>query len=290
VTPIKISVIVPSHNAAATLGCQLEALAAQRCSQPWEVIVVDNCSTDDTQALVDRYCQRMPNLRLVEAFDRPGAAYARNAGARAAHGEYLAFIDADDEAAPAWVAAIGKALAEHDFVASRFDGTKLNPAWLLRSRPCPQQEGLQQYRYPPFLPHAGGCGLGIRRAVFEMAGGFDETALALEDTDLCFRVQLHGFPLHFAQEAVVNIRYADNAKGMYRQALAWGEWNVFLYKRYRPQGMPKLSRRAGLQAWWKLFKSMPWLRSQQDFGRWFWQFAWRLGRVRGCLKYQVWAV
>ena len=289
-SPPKLSVIIPSYNDGGTLGYQLEALAGQQWSQPWEIIVADNRSTDGTRALVERYCRQMPNLRLIEAGERRGAAYARNAGARAAEGEFLAFIDGDDVAAPGWVAAIGTALAEHAFVASRFDGTRLNPPALLKSRPCPQQDGLQNSRYPPFLPHAGGCGLGIRRSLFEAVGGFDETALALEDTDFCFRVQLRGVPLHFAREALVHIRYSGNLESMYRQALAWGEWNVFLYTRYRPQGMPKLSRRAGLKAWWRLLSGTVWLRSRQDIGRWVWQFGWRLGRVRGSFKYQVWAL
>ncbi len=284
---MKLSVIVPCFNAADTIGVQLEALAAQQWPEPWEIIISDNGSTDNALAVVEQYRERLPNLRIVNASDKRGAAHAKNVGARAAMGDALVFCDADDEVAPGWLSAIGTALREHDFVASRFDPNKLNAPWIPRAVHCPQQDGLQLYKYPPFLPHAGGCGLGVKRSVYEAVGGFDETILVLDDTDFCFKVQLLGNTLHFVQNAVIHIRYRPTLAGMYHQARMWGKQNVLVYKKYRPLGMPKLSWKEGAKAWWDLLRRLPYIRGKDAFRRWLRQLAWRIGRLQGCIEYRV---
>jgi GT2 family glycosyltransferase len=185
------------------------------------------------------------------------------------------------------VAAIGAALAKYDFVASRFEPSKLNAAWIPRTIRCPQQEGLQMYWYPSFLPHAGGCGLGVKHSLYKAVGGFDETILVLDDTDFCFKIQLAGATLHFVPDATIHIRYRPTLAGMYHQARVWGKQNVLVYKKYRPLGMPKLSWKEGMKAWWDLLWRLPQIRSKDAFGRWLWRLAWRTGRLLGCIEYRV---
>lgn len=81
---IKLSVIIPCFNVANTLNAQLEALACQQWSEPWEIIVADNGSTDETVASARQYEQKLSNLRIVDASSRRGASHARNVGALAA--------------------------------------------------------------------------------------------------------------------------------------------------------------------------------------------------------------
>lgn len=284
---MKLSVVVPCFNNSATIAAQLEALASQHWTEPWEIIVSDNGSTDESPAIVARYQTQLSRLRVIDSSDRRGAAHARNAGAQAAQGEWLAFCDADDEVGPGWVAAIGQALAQHDFVASRFDIEKLNAPWVQRIHANPQQNEVQQYKYPPFLPHAGGSGLAVKRFVHEAVGGFDESMRLLEDTDYCWRIQLNGTPLHFVPEAVIHIRYRDNLKGTFSQACRWAEYNVLLYKKYRPLGMPELSWQSGLKGWQRLGRQLRRIRCRADYARWLWRFGWQFGRLRGSLKYRV---
>jgi glycosyltransferase involved in cell wall biosynthesis len=286
----QLSVIIAAFNAAETIQHQLQALERQQWSQLWEVIVADNGSSDGTARVVQGYQGRLPRLCVVDASDKRGAAHSRNVGARAAQGTSLAFCDADDEVGEGWLPAIGGALERYEFVASRFDTEKLNPTWIRRSHGNPQRDGLNQYTYPPFLPHAGGGGLAIRRSVFEALGGFDESLLRLQDTDLCWRVQLSGVPLHFVPEAVYHVRYRDSLAGLYRQAMIFAEYNVLLYKRYRAHGMPPLSWRTSAAAWLGLIRRLLRIRSRGQLVAWTWQLAWRLGRVRGSLRYRVWGV
>jgi glycosyltransferase involved in cell wall biosynthesis len=287
---MKLSVIIPCYNAAGTIGVQLEALANQQWSESWEVIVANNRSTDESMAIVERSRDRLPNLRIVDASAYQGQPYALNIGARAATGEALAFCDADDEVGAGWVAAMGETLSKYDFVACRFDIERLNAPWVQKSHTNPQRYGLNQYKYPPYLPHAGGGGLGVKRSVYEAVNGFDETLPMLHDTDFCWKVQLLGIELHFVPDAVLHVRYRDTLWGIYRQAQGYAVYNVLLYKRYRPLGMPELSWKQGVRAWLDLLQSLRHVRGKEGFARWLWNFGWRIGRVQGCIKHRVLAL
>src|SRR5689334_1052511 len=134
--PRLISVIIPAYNAAITLGEQLAALKEQVYAGPWEVLVVNNRSTDGTVAVVTRYQVSMPHLRLVQAFDKQGRSYACNVGARAARGDALIFCDADDVAAPGWLAGLARAIETHEVVAGPVEVDRLNPRAPWRPTPC----------------------------------------------------------------------------------------------------------------------------------------------------------
>lgn len=288
---MKLSVIIPCFNAANTIAVQLEALTHQHWCEPWEVIIADNGSTDQTVAIVKQYQQKLPYLRIVDSSGRRGAAHARNVGAKAAASDALAFCDADDEIAPGWVAAMGEALSKHDFVACRREYNKLNEAWTLKYRMLSQLDGLQEYRYPPYLPHASGSTLGVRRSIHEAICGFDEIMLRLQDTDYCWRIQLAGTKLHFVPDALVHYRFRDTIDSLYQQGRLWGEYNVFLYKKYRPLGMPKVSWKAGVRAWVRLFKNLPHISSSKEArAKWVSDLAWCIGRLQGSIKYRILAL
>ena len=288
---MKASVIIPCYNAETTIRAQLEALGSQDWSEPWEIILVDNGSTDQSLQIARQYKEKLPNFKIVQANQVKGPAHARNRGAKAAKGESLLFCDADDEVAPGWVAAMGRALAQHDFVACRMESLKLNAPWAVEARMCPQQEGLGIYKYPPFLPHGGGGGLGIKRKIHKTVGGFDENMPFLEDTDYCWRVQLSGTKLIFVPDALVHIRLRGSTGTMLRQSKLWGEYNVFLYKKYRSYGMPKLSKKEGVKRTWKLLKRMPYsLKNSLKRQKWLTQFAWQYGRAIGSIKYHTFAL
>jgi glycosyltransferase involved in cell wall biosynthesis len=289
---MKLSVIVPCHNDAETLSIQLQALAKQEWSEPWEVIFSDNGSSDESREIAKQFQNCLPNFRIIDSSEVRGPAHARNMGAKAATGEALAFCDADDEVAPGWVEAIGDALSKYDFVASRFEVTKLNESWAIRARGDePQRDGLQPYKYPPYLPHSGGSGLGVKRSIHEAVNGFDETMVALEDTDYCWRIQLMGIELHFVPDATIHCRYRNSLMEMYCQASLWAEYNVLLYKKYQTFGMPRLSKKAGIRRSLKLFKQFPTaICHPEERPGWIWQFGRFSGRLQGSIKYRVFAL
>lgn len=288
---IKASVIIPCYNAEDTLQVQLDALCAQEWLEPWEVILSDNGSTDGSKQIAQRYFNHLPNFKIIDSSKIKGPAYARNRGVEASRGEFLFFCDADDEVAPGWVAAMAKGVESHDFVACRFESLKLNDAAARRAGGSVQNNGIQEYTYPSFLPHAGAGGLGIKRDIHMAVGGFDETMPMLEDTDYCWRVQLLGTKLVFAPDAVIHHRLRTSRRKMFRQSRLWGEFNVYLYKKYRPFGMPKLSKKEGVVKFWRLLRRMPYnMKHPERRNQWLRQFAWRFGRIIGSIKYRTFAL
>jgi glycosyltransferase involved in cell wall biosynthesis len=289
---LHLSVVIPCYNGGATIGEQLEALANQRWSKPWEVVIANNGCTDNTLEIVDGYKGRIANLRVVDASKRRGQPYALNVGVEAAASENVAICDADDVVGEGYVAAIGEALEKYDFVACRLDMIKLNPSWLTATRKFPQDTEIQKYSYPPFLAHAGGGTIGLKRRLWLAVGGVDESLPYLHDTDLCWKLQLSGTSLGFVPDAVIHTRLRHTLKGIYGQARSWGEYNVILYKRYQAYGMPKLSRKAGIKAWLQLLRDLPGYRTM-DLNRraqFVWMLAWRVGRLRGSVKNGVFAL
>src|SRR5215213_3208362 len=112
-----ISVIIPVRNGAGTIEAQLAALSRQSWDGAWELIVADNGSTDDTVRRVQDAAHSLPAVRIVDASARRGPSFARNAGARAAEGATLLFIDADDIVEPGWLGSMAEAAAQHPLVA-----------------------------------------------------------------------------------------------------------------------------------------------------------------------------
>ena len=89
------SVVTPVWNAAATLAEAVASVRAQTRSD-WEMLIIDDGSTDGSRGLAERLAAEEPRIRVLGWTDRRGAAAARNAGIRAARGRVIAFLDADD--------------------------------------------------------------------------------------------------------------------------------------------------------------------------------------------------
>jgi glycosyltransferase involved in cell wall biosynthesis len=285
---MKITIIVPCYNAAATISTQLEALANQQGTRPWEVIVADNGSTDQSIRVAKSYQDRLPRFRVVDASQRRGVAHVRNVGVSAATGEAMIFCDADDEVAPTFLAAMESALAEHDLVACRFEGAKLNHSWIARGRArfVAQQTGLQRGHLHPSLAYAGGGGLGAKKSVHESIGGFDESLLRQADSDYCIRAQLAGVELHFAADAVYHLRWRTDVWGTFQQARLWSQYGVYLRQRYlleaQKEPVSSLSFSLTKHLIWKLVR----IRNLEGLAEWIWLTGWSTGLIEGAIRHR----
>src|SRR5512144_1655557 len=105
----RASVIIPNWNGAAHLPTCLESLRAQTC-RDFEILVVDNASTDGSPDLVER---DYPEARLIRLERNLGFAGACNVGLRAAQGEVLILLNDDTEAAPSWLSEVLAAFERH---------------------------------------------------------------------------------------------------------------------------------------------------------------------------------
>ncbi len=278
-----ISVIVPVRNGMPWLEEQLRALAEQRCNEPWEIVIADNGSTDDSRLVVQEWANDSHAIRLVDASEAKGAGATRNAGAGAAQGEVLAFCDADDVVQPGWLTAHASALADADVSGGVVDFWSLNGL----TPPSPAA-----YAPPPatsqfgFLPAAMSCNLAIRRRAFEDIGGFAEDLMTGEDTDLCWRLQLAGQRYVLSVDAVVARRERRGFGPVFSRFTAYGRCGPVLYRRYRADGLRRQLTVAA-KTWVWLVVSSPRLLRPEFRVRWASIAGWRTGRLVESVRQKV---
>jgi glycosyltransferase involved in cell wall biosynthesis len=287
---MELSVVLSVRNGARTIGRQLEALAGQRWDAAWELVVSDNGSTDETRAIVERYRDRLPSLRVIDASARVGLPHSRNAGVAAAAGEAIAFCDDDDEVADGWVAAMGEVLRHDELVAGRLDLERDNEPWAIQVRGNPQEDSLPEWGFVPYLPFAFGCTIGVSRRLHESVGGFDELLVpAGEDMDYCWRLQQAGATIRFVPAAVTYYALRHDLQGIYRQARNYGLGNVLVYEKHRRLGMPAAPRplATGLRKWLALPKHLALGWSKRRRAHAAWQLGLRTGMLRGAVQRRV---
>jgi glycosyltransferase involved in cell wall biosynthesis len=236
------SVILCVRNGAATIAEQLAALAAQEYTESWELVVVDNGSNDGTVAVVRQWEARLPGVTVVPAGERPGLAYARNVGARAAQGRVLAFCDADDVAAPGWLSALSVGAGEAEMVGGRLELDALNShlarQWRARPEPLALPTALG------YLPYAVGANFAIRQDAFQAAGGSDERfTVCGDDLDLSWRVQRGGGSLLFRPDAIMHYRLRTEIRAVMRQRYRYGQAEALLRKKFS-DAIPPVAPRA----------------------------------------------
>lgn len=90
-----VSIIMPSYNSAQTIAASIESVMAQSYRH-WELLISDDGSTDDTVAVIKKYADNEPRIKLDKLTENGGAGKARNSAIKRAQGRYIAFLDADD--------------------------------------------------------------------------------------------------------------------------------------------------------------------------------------------------
>ncbi len=235
VTPA-VSVVIPCRDVLAVVPRQLRALGQQSFSGQLEVVLADNGSVDGlSHANLQDVLGPAATLRVVPAGDVAGVSHARNVGCAAASHAILLICDADDLVAPGWVSAMVAALDVHDLVGGGLETSRLNHpttrSWRVQLPPGTLPEKLG------FLPYAQGCNVGLRRAVLDATGGWDESLVGGgDDVDFSWRAQLAGFSLGAAPDAVVHYAYRTGLRALAQQSRAYGQSDRPLAVAYGPYG------------------------------------------------------
>ncbi|MEL6261486.1 MAG: glycosyltransferase [Cyanobacteria bacterium J06626_6] len=206
-----VSVVIPVYNAAAYLPETIQSVLNQSYVN-WELLVVDDGSTDATPAIVQKYQDTDDRVRWVPKING-GVSSARNLGAQEAKGSLLAFLDADDR----WLT--DKLLAHVNHMSAHPEtGVSFARVALIKSDGQTTHKltnNVVSQLQPQDLfysnPTVTTSNLVMRREVFLSAGGFDETMQYNEDVELLFRVAFHSeLALEGIDDVLVQYRLHDS--------------------------------------------------------------------------------
>jgi len=209
----RVSVIVPSYNAAVYLPFAIESVIAQTYPD-WEIVIVDDGSADNTRSVVDSFRHRLQDrLRYIHQ-PNLGLSAARNTGIRAVRGEYIAMLDADDVWLPHRLARAVPVLdgdPETGLVHARVvridvQGTvtgqlKVEPEYLSGRIARDIYTRLAHIVCPTVM---------FRKSCLETAGWFDEAMHATEDRDLWFRIALR-YKIAYIDEVLAQYRLSPTS-------------------------------------------------------------------------------
>lgn len=211
-----VSVIIVNHNGIEFVGACLRSVLDSEYKD-FEVVFVDNGSTDGSLHQVKKAFGNDPRLRFVENRSSVGPAVGRNRGAKVAKGEYLIFLDNDTQVDKNWIGELTEVLERDSSIGAGqakllrwgtdklYDcaGDYLGPMGFLIERSRGAKD-TGQFDYVADILSAKSAASIIRRGLFEKIGGFDEDFyMYLEETDLSWRVWLSGFRVVFVPSAVV---------------------------------------------------------------------------------------
>ena len=214
-----VSVIVCSYNGGRTLARCLESLG--KINYPsYEVILVDDGSTDNTAEIAARY----PNVRYIHQSNH-GLSHARNTGAAAAKGDVFVYTDSDCMADPDWLYYLIGTLTSGDY--GGVGGPNVSPparnaiqAVVAAAPGGPSHVLLTD----TIAEHIPGCNMAFYRWAFENIGGFDpEYHKAGDDVDFCWRLQQAGYVIAFSPTAIVWHHRRFTLREFLKQQQGYGE-------------------------------------------------------------------
>lgn len=267
-----VSIVIPAYNYAKYLPDAIDSVLAQTY-EPIELIVVDDGSTDGTPQVLAEYGNRIRTIRKSNA----GLSAARNTGIQAARGEFIAFLDADDQWLPEKLQRQMELHALHPDAGCIGCGVELVDGNLNAIRQTHQDDllGTPEQRLRDVLLRrewVGGSGSGVlvRRSVLDQVGLFDVTLTAAEDWDMWLRIVLH-YPVYNVREPLVRIR--RHFTGTFRNAEKMERNQLAVYRKQMqstPWAFGTLIRRQAM--------AMIWMDSARErmFARSFWSAARRL--------------
>lgn len=244
-----VSVLIPVYNGAAFVATAVNSALTQR-GVDVDVIVIDDGSTDATPQVLDSFGDRIRVIRQANA----GHVKSRNNGAQLAKGEWLAFLDADDEWLPD---KLMKQLERADGETKLIYTERVNFGDIERvtTTQSATQQLLEGDLFEPLLLRGNFITVSsamIRKDVFDKLGGFDESLVVCEDWDLWLRYTGQGWPVGVVREPLTRYRWHAGAMTLNLRRMLDGRLKVIERALALPRGRllsPRLVRKAVANCW-----------------------------------------
>ncbi len=232
---IKVSVIVPCYNAEKTILKTLKALEKQNFAEPFEVIIVDDGSKDNTVKVVKEFAKKSKLRIRVFANPHHGPAWQRNFGARKARGEIVVFTDSDCVPGKSWIKEMVKPIEQGKAVGVQGTYKTLNKRSLIaRFEGYEIEKRHEKMKKQKFIDFIGTFSAAYKKDIFLKFGGFDTSfkTASGEDPELSYRIAKAGYKLVFNPKAFVYHPHPDSLRKYLKQKFFRAYWRVLMYKKH----------------------------------------------------------
>lgn len=238
--PPWVSIVVPVYDGAGTLGLLIESLSREAAAGArFEVVAVDDGSSDGSRALLVESARRLPFPLLVEGQPNAGCPSARNRGIRASRGEIVAFLDQDCAVEPGWIEAITSGYED-----PRLGGVGGRTLPARVTNLVEAYAAARRHLELPALSQGGveyviGGNSSFRRGALLEVGGFDERfRTGAEDWDLSIRIRKAGWRIAYRAEAVVRHHHRSDLRGLVRTFYRYGRGYARIQGKYGGRSLP----------------------------------------------------
>lgn len=212
ITEDKASIVIVTYNSRRYLKSCIESIMKQ--DYPFEIIIVDNCSTDGT---IEFMRENFPSIKLIESKKNKGYGAGNNLGVKFAKGKYLVVVNPDTVVEGGWLRELIKPLKYEMLVTTSkilmYDGSMINTCGIINhftGLPFTKDLGAKANtsQKSEYLSGFSGCCFAMRVKDFIELGGFDENFFMYnDDTDLAWRLHLKGFKILFVPTSIVKHDY-----------------------------------------------------------------------------------
>ncbi|MBU0662831.1 MAG: glycosyltransferase [Candidatus Diapherotrites archaeon] len=230
---MKASVVIPVYNSEDTIADCLKSVLAQKVRGGFEVIVVDDGSTDSTGKITKKF-----PVKYIRQ-DNAGPATARNKGVKRASGKYVAFIDADCVASGGWLAELLKPLEENEATGVQGAYRSEQREIIARFSQVEIEDRYERMMRAKSIDWVGSYSSAYRRDVFVRESGYDEDfpTASGEDPELSFKLAKKGHKLLFNPRAVVFHKHQSTLASYLKSKFYRAYWRVLLYKKHREKAV-----------------------------------------------------
>ena len=224
---VGISVVVPAHNAAGVITDCITALQNQKLDQPFEVIVVDDGSADNTADLAEA-----TGICVIRHREKRGAAAARNSGINAAGGDIICFTDADCMPIENWLQQILQPFADQEIIGAKGTYATKQREVVARFVQIEYEDKYDLLLRQERINFIDTYSAAYRRQVLVANNGFDEQIFYVEDQELSFRLAARGYQMVFQPPAIVYHLHSNSLQSYFRKKFMIGYWKAQILRRF----------------------------------------------------------